>query len=78
MASMSYHELVGTLLCRTMATRPNISYTVGVLCRFVENPGPLHWAATKRVLRYLRGSVGLTLVNSLSTSPDKFAGDEGP
>ena len=78
MATMSYRELVGTLLYLTVATRPNISYTVGVLCRFAENPGPLHWAAVKHVLRYLRGSVGLKLVNSRSTSPDKFAGDEGP
>ena len=75
---MSYRELVGTLLCRTVATRPNISYTVGVLRRFVENPGPLHWATTKHILSYLRGSVGLKLVNSRSTSPDKFAGDEAP
>ena len=78
MTSMSYRELVGTLLYLTVATRPNISHTVGVFCRrFVENPGPLHWAATKHVLRYLRGFVGLKLVNSRSTSPDIiFAGDE--
>ena len=78
MANMSYRELVGTLLCRTMATRHNISYTVGVLCRFVENPGPLHWAAAQHVLRYLKGSVGLKLANYCSTSPDVFAGDEVP
>jgi len=50
MKTVPYHELVGKLLYLTVATRPDIAYTVGVLCRFVENPGPAHWHAAKRVL----------------------------
>jgi hypothetical protein len=34
-----YRELVGKPLYLAVATRPDIAYVVGVLCRFVENPG---------------------------------------
>ena len=55
-----------------IATRPDIAYTVGVLCRFVENPGPDHWYAAKRVLRYLKGTVHTTLYYSHTPTPDLF------
>jgi hypothetical protein len=54
--------LVGELLYLACTTRPDLSHSVGVLSRFVENPGKKHWEACKRVLRYLSGTrdVGLT------------------
>jgi hypothetical protein len=36
------------------ATRPDISYVVSKLNRFVSNPGEDHWQALERVLRYLK------------------------
>ena len=39
-----------------VSTRPDISHAVGVVSRFMENPGKEHWAAVKWVLRYLRGT----------------------
>jgi len=39
MAKVPYRELIGKLLYLAVATRPDISYAVGVLCRFVKNPG---------------------------------------
>ena len=59
MAKVPYRELIGKLIYLAVATRPDISYAIGVLCRFVENPGPEHWGAAKRVLRYLKGTIGL-------------------
>ena len=67
-----YRELIGRLLYLAIATRPDIAYVIGVLCRFVENPGPQHWHAAKRVLRYLRGTTGMKFVYSRSSSPDLF------
>jgi len=55
-----------------IATRPDIAYTIGVLCQFVENPGMVHWLAAKRVLQYLKGTVNTKLVYSQLSSPDLF------
>ena len=56
MKKVPYREALGKLLYLSIATRPDISYAVGVLCRFSENPGREHWAALKRVIRYLKGT----------------------
>ena len=72
MKAYPYRELIGKLLYLAIATRPDIAYVVGVLCRFVENPGLAHWYAAKRVLRYLRGTTGMKLVYSRSSAPDLF------
>ena len=62
MQQYPYRKLVGELLYLACTTRPDLSHSVGVLSRFVENPGKKHWEACKRVLRYLAGTrdVGLT------------------
>ena len=38
------------------ATRPDSSFAVSKLSRFVSNPGDDHWRALERVMRYLRGT----------------------
>ena len=72
MKAYPYRELIGKLLYLAVATRPDIAYVVGVLCRFVENPGMDHWNAAKRVLRYLKGTADMRLVYSRWTTPDPF------
>ncbi|OWY94987.1 polyprotein [Phytophthora megakarya] len=42
------------LLYITTCTRPDITYVVTQLSRFLENPGLKHWRAAIRVLRYLK------------------------
>ncbi|XP_068651606.1 secreted RxLR effector protein 161-like [Aristolochia californica] len=37
-----------------VCTRPDIAFIVGVLGRYLSNPGMQHWKSTKRVMRYLR------------------------
>jgi len=37
--------------------RPNISFAVSKLSRFVSNLGDSHWSALESVLRYLKGTV---------------------
>ena len=67
-----YRKLIGKLLYLAVATCPDIAYVIGVLCRFVENPGHDHWLAAKCVLRYLKGTVDMELVYSPTGSPDLF------
>ncbi|CAG7852816.1 Retrovirus-related Pol polyprotein from transposon TNT 1-94 Includes: RecName: Full=Protease; Includes: RecName: Full=Reverse transcriptase; Includes: RecName: Full=Endonuclease [Serendipita indica DSM 11827] len=72
MKSIPYREAVGRLLYLSIATRPDISYAVGVLCRYNSNPGEQHWNAVKHVLRYLKGSQDLKLICSPTSSTDFF------
>ena len=35
---------------------PDIAFVVGMLRRYLSNPGSQHWKASKKVLRYLQGT----------------------
>lgn len=48
-------------------TRPDLSYCVGVLSRYMHSPRESHGVALKACLRYLRGSVTFGLVFERST-----------
>jgi len=37
-------------------TRPDITFAVNKLCKFMSNPGPAHWQALKHLIRYLQGT----------------------
>ena len=54
MQQRPYMELVGSLLYASITCHPSISHAVGILTRSMANPGPAHWTAAKRVLRYLK------------------------
>lgn len=50
-----YRSLVGSLIYLTN-TRPDIVHSVSLVSRFMNEPSKLHFAAAKRILRYLRGT----------------------
>ena len=54
--SNSYASVIGSLMYLAVATRPDIAYTVFRLGPYMANPMLSHWAAAKRVLRYLSGT----------------------
>lgn len=33
--------------------RPNLSFSIGTLAKFVEKPIVIHWLAVKRVIKYV-------------------------
>jgi hypothetical protein len=53
---------VGGLLYLAVTVRPDISYAVGVLSKYMACPTVSHWNAARGVLRYLAGTrrVGIT------------------
>ncbi|XP_021823979.1 uncharacterized protein LOC110765210 [Prunus avium] len=51
-----YQSLVGGLQYLTFS-RPNIAFVVNTLCQFMHVPTDTHFAAVKRVLRYLGGTL---------------------
>lgn len=51
-----YRRLVGKFIYLTQL-RPDITYIVGVLSRYMSKPTNLHFSACKRVLRYLAGTI---------------------
>lgn len=53
-----YKSLVGSIIYLTQ-TRPDITQAVSMLSRFMHNPSMLHYAATKKVLRYLKDTLKL-------------------
>lgn len=48
-----YRKLIGNLLYLSQHTRPDITYSVNYLSRFQSNPTEEHYAAVKRIIRYL-------------------------
>ena len=54
---LKYSQIIGSLMYLASATRPDISFAVSKLSRFMSNPGDDHWHALERVLRYLRGTM---------------------
>ena len=42
-------------------SRPDISYALTVVSRYNSNPSEAHLTAVKRILRYLKGALDITL-----------------
>src|SRR5438477_2944063 len=72
MRSIPYLQAVGSLMYLAVATRPDISYAVGVLARFSKNPGMAHWKAVKHVFRYLKGTLDYKLTYSPLPNPSEL------
>jgi hypothetical protein len=51
-----YQSVIGSAMYAMLGTRPDLAYAVGMLGRFSANPKSSHWAAAKRLLRYLKGT----------------------
>ncbi|CAL8174550.1 unnamed protein product [Prunus armeniaca] len=52
-----YRSVVGSLIYLTN-TRPDIVHAVSVVSRFMSDPSNHHFAAVKRILRYIQGTKG--------------------
>ena len=57
-----YRQLIGSVMHLLLCTRPDISFPVGVLSKFLSYPTNEHWTSAKRILRYLLGTMDMSLV----------------
>lgn len=67
--SYPYRQAVGSLMYLTIGTRPDISYAVGVVSRYLDRPSAAHVEAVKRIMKYIRGTLNTGI---LYESNDKF------
>ena len=56
-----YRSLVGSLIYLSH-TRPNISYAIGSVARYMQDPEVAHFQAAKKILRYLSRTVAYGLL----------------
>lgn len=57
-----YQFLIGKLIYLLYRTRPNIAFAVSQLSRYNADSQKNHFQATKRVVRYLKGTMQMGLI----------------
>jgi hypothetical protein len=62
-----YHQLVGSLIYLTHK-RPDISFVISLVSRFMQRPHESHWKETKRIMGYLKGTVNYGVFYSSSAT----------
>lgn len=60
--SYNYQIIIESLLYAAYFTRPDISYSVEVLSKFNYNPTKKHWMPIKKMMRYIRGTFAIKVV----------------
>ena len=65
----SYRELVGSLIYLMTGTRPDISFIVTLLSRFMHKPTKMHMNIARGVLKYLKGTQHYDLKYVKSNEP---------
>ena len=61
-----------------VATQPDLAYAVGVVSRYISNPGRKHWEAVKHILKYLKGTkdARLTFGSNNSTELEGYTSSD--
>jgi len=55
-------QVIGSCAYAAVSTRPDIQEATNRVSRYVSDPGEQHWAAAKRILKYLRETQNLGLL----------------
>jgi len=61
MCKVPYALVVGILMYVMIYTRLDIAHSMGVVSRYMNNPGKEHWMEVNWILRYWRGTTNQAL-----------------
>ena len=64
MSKVPYSSAVGSLMYAMVCSRPDLSYVMSLVSRYMSNPGKEHWKAVQWIFRYLRGTADSDYVDS--------------
>ena len=65
-----YRSNIASCLYLSLWTRPDITFAVNKLSKYMHNPGPYHISLLKHLLRYLKGTTTIGLKYSFCTQDD--------
>lgn len=54
----NYRSIVGVLQYLSH-TRPDLAFECNKACQYLSAPTSVHWTTVKRILRYVKGTLGL-------------------
>ena len=65
-----YRSVVDSLMFAAVMTRPDIAYAMSIVSRCSESPGSQHIKTINRILKYIKGSIDLSIIYSQDDSRD--------
>jgi hypothetical protein len=81
MSKVLYCSVVGSLMYDMVCSRPDLSYAMSIVSRYMSNPGKKHWRAVQWIFRFLRGTTyhclqfGRTAKGLIGYVDSDYAGD---
>jgi hypothetical protein len=58
MSKVPYCSVVGSLMYAKVCSRPDLSYAMSIVSRYMSNPGKEHRSAVQWIFRFLRWTAG--------------------
>ena len=55
MSKFPYSSVVGSLMYVMVCSRPDLSYAMSLVSRYMSNPGKEHWKTVQWIFRYIEG-----------------------
>ena len=72
--NVPYREAIGSLLYLATVRRPDISFIVNKLSKYLSNHDSSHWRAVKRVFAYLKGTMNVGILYRICENGFKVVG----
>ena len=74
MSRVPYWSAVVNLIYAMVCTRPNLTYVVSLVNRFMSNLMKAHWKAIEWIMRYLKGTTNICLIFGPNVSTNSLVG----